>query len=98
VATYFVEVPGSLNLAKLGKAIEGEEALGTQFLASKLWMNGADVLSNLAEFRELEAQPNPPLKKPKLTNTLSPGDQPEWTGQMVVEGTAEHVVYLLRVN
>ena len=96
MATYFVELPGSLKLSELAKAIEGEEALGTQFVGSRLWMNAANKLSNLAEFRELDAPPNPPLKTPKLTKTLAPGDKPEWAGAMIVDGTDEHVVYLLR--
>jgi hypothetical protein len=96
MGTYFVELPGTLTLAKLGKAIEGEEALGTQFLASRLWVNSGNALTNLAEFQELDTEPDPPLGTPTVKKQLAAGDEPIWAGPMVVQGTAEHTVYVLR--
>lgn len=96
MATYFRELPGSLTLANQTKAIEGEESMAAKFLNSKIWVNGKHELSNLVEFEELDDQPEPPLGKPTLSKTLSSGETPQWTGQMIVQGKAEKQIFLLR--
>lgn len=93
---YFVELPGKLSLAKQSTAIEGEEALGTRFVGARMWVNAANVLTNLAEFEELDTQPNPPLGKPVLTKALPAGTTPAWTGALIVQGSAVGSVFLMR--
>lgn len=97
MSKYFVELPGTLSLEKQSRAIEGEEALGTRFLGARIWVNNANKLSNLAEFQELEEEPDPPLGAPRLTTTLADGVTPEWTGQLIVQGAAKPQVFLTRV-
>ena len=96
MASYFVELPGQLNLKKQAKAIEGEEALGTRFVNARMWVNAKNALSNLAEFEELDEEPVPPLGVPILKKALGAGEAPVWSGQLIVEGTAEPQVFLLR--
>ena len=93
---YFVELSGKLTLDKQSKAIEGEEALGTRFLGSRLWVNQQNAISNLAEFEELEEEPDAPLGRPKLAKTLPDGQTPEWVGQLVVQGSALGQAFLTR--
>ncbi len=96
MGTYHVELAGDLNLKKQAKAIEGEEALGTRFLGSRIWVNAKNALTNLAEFEELDEEPDPPLGTPLLKKTLGGADTPVWSGQMIVEGKAEAQVFLVR--
>ena len=95
MSTYHVEIPGTFTLAKQSKAIEAEEALGTKFLASKIWVNAKNAVTNLAEFQELDEAPDPPLGVPSLSATLPAGKTPVWAGAMIVQGSAVQV-YLLR--
>jgi hypothetical protein len=94
MSNYFVELPGALSLEDQSKAIEGEEALGTQFVNAHIWVNSSNEVTNLAAFKELDEAPDPPLGKPKLAKTLS--GTPEWAGPLIVQGTAVQKVYLLR--
>ncbi len=96
MAKYHVEVPGKLSLAQQAKAIEGEEALAARFLGLRLWVNDKNVVTNLAEFEELDTAPDPPLGKPVLSKTLPDGTTPAWAGPMIVQGSAVAQVYLLR--
>ncbi len=96
MATYHVELSGKLSLAQQAKAIEGEEALGTKFLSARIWVNAKNVLTNLAEFQELDTAPEPPLGTPKLSKELPAGSTPAWAGPMIVQGSAVAQVYLLR--
>lgn len=93
---YFVEVPGKLSLEKQAKAIEGEEALGSRFVAARIWVNSGNAVTNLAEFEELEEEPDPPLGAPRLGKTLADGAVPEWAGPMIVQGSAVAQVFLTR--
>ena len=95
--TYHVELPAKLSLAQMSKAIEGEEALVASFVGLRIWVNAKNVLTNLAEFKELDTEPDPPLGTPKLTTTLSDGATPAWAGSMIVQGSAVSQVYLVRV-
>lgn len=96
MATYHVELSGKFSLVQLSKAIEGEEALGTKFRSSRIWVNAKNVLTNLAEFEELDTAPDPPLGTPKLAKELPAGATPAWVGPMIVQGSAVAQVYLLR--
>jgi hypothetical protein len=96
MASYYVELPGGLSIADQSQAIRGEEAGGAQFLSSKIWTNSQNKLSNLAEFDELASAPIPPLGKPTFSLTLPSGTTPVWAGSMIVAGTAQHQVFLLR--
>lgn len=96
MANYHVEVSGKLSLNQQAKAIEGEEALGTKFLGSRIWVNAKNVLTNLAEFQELDTAPDPPLGTPRLVKELPAGAAPAWAGPMIVQGSAVAQVYLLR--
>jgi hypothetical protein len=98
MGTYHVELSGAMSLLKQSKAIEGEEALGTQFVSSRLWVNAKNVLTNLAEFKELDEAPDPPLGVPTLKRDLAQGDAPAWAGPMIVSGSAVHQVYLVRAQ
>lgn len=89
---YHVELPGKLTLAKLSKAIEGEEALGTQFVNSLIWVNAKNEVTNLAEFRELDQAPQ--FGAPTLVKVLPGGSTPVWTGPMIVQGAAQNVFML----
>lgn len=97
MTNYHVELPGKFTLAQLSKAIEGEEALGTRFIASRIWVNSANVLTNLAEFEELDTAPEPPLGSPRLAKELPTGATATWAGPMIVAGAAIAQVFLLRV-
>ena len=97
MSTYHVELSGKFSLAQQSKAIEGEEATGSRFLNARIWVNAKNVLTNLAEFEELEAEPDPPLGTPKLSKVLPAGTTPEWAGPMIVQGAAEAQVFLLRI-
>ena len=89
MSNYHVELPGSLSLAKQAKAIEGEEALGTRFVNSRIWVNAGNLLTNLVEFEELEEVPSPPLP-----SKVSPTDAtPAWAGPMIVQGSAVAQVF-----
>lgn len=96
MASYHVELPGKLGLKQLAKAIEGEEALGTRFLSSRIWVNAKNTLTNLAEFEELDEEPDPPLGVALLKKALAAGDAPAWSGQMIVENKAEAQLFLVR--
>lgn len=96
MGNYYVELAGSLGLQKQAKAIEGEEALGTKFVAARIWVNSKNAVTNLAEFHELDEESVPPLGKPSLTKALPTGGVPEWAGPMIVQGSAVAQVYLLR--
>lgn len=96
MATYHVEISGKFSLAQQAQAIAGEEALGTQFLGSRIWVNAKNVLTNLAEFKELDTAPEPPLGTPRLAKELPAGSTPAWVGPMIVQGGAVAQVYLLR--
>lgn len=96
MSSYHVELPGSLGLDQQSRAIEGEEALGTRFVGARIWVNAANVLTNLAEFEELDDEPDPPLGQPRLTKTLPGGATPQWAGPMIVQGAAAAQVFLLR--
>lgn len=97
MSTYHVELSGKLGLDKLAKAIEGEEALGTRFIGSRLWVNANNAVTNLVEFEELEEEPTPSLGVPRLSKTLQDGATPEWVGPMIVQGKAVAQVFLTRV-
>lgn len=96
MATYHVEIAGKLSLAQQSKAIEGEEALGTRFHSSRIWVNAKNQLTNLAEFEELDTAPDPALGTPRLAKELPAGATPAWAGPMIVQGSAVAQVYLLR--
>lgn len=98
MGTYHVELSGALNLKNQAKAIEGEEALGTKFVSSRIWVSAKNVLTNLVEFEELDEAPDPPLGIPLLKKTLDAGDAPVWSGPMIVEGSAIAQVFLLRAS
>ncbi len=98
MANYHVELSGALSLQEQAKAIEGEEALGTKFVSARIWVNAKNAVTNLAEFAELDAEPNPALGTPTLTNTLPTGASPEWAGPLIVQGSAVAQVYLLRAS
>ena len=95
--TYHVELPAKLSLAQMSKAIEGEEALVARFVGLRIWVNAKNVITNLAEFEELDTEPDSALGTPKLTNTLPNGATPVWAGSMIVQGSAVAQVYLVRV-
>lgn len=97
MANYHVELSGKFSLGQLSKAIEGEEALGTKFRSCRIWVNAKNVLTNLAEFEELDTAPEPPLGTPKLAKDLPAGATPGWAGPMIVQGSAVAQVYLLRI-
>lgn len=94
--TYYVELPAKFSLAQMSKAIEGEEALVARFVGVRIWVNTKSVLTNLAEFAELDTEPDPPLGTPRLTTTLPDGITPAWAGPMIVQGSAVSQVYLVR--
>jgi hypothetical protein len=96
MANYHVELSGKLNLTQQSKAIEGEEALVARFVGLRLWVNAKSQVTNLAEFEELDTEPEPPLGTPKLSKTLAEGATPAWVGPMIVQGSAVPQVYLLR--
>jgi hypothetical protein len=96
MANYHVELPGKLSLAQQSRAIEGEEALAARFIGLRLWVNDKNQVTNLAEFEELDTEPEPPLGTPKLSKTLTEGVTPAWAGPMIVQGAAVSQVYLLR--
>jgi hypothetical protein len=96
MANYHVELPGKLSLTQQSKAIEGEEALVARFVGLRLWVNDKNQVTNLAEFEELDTEPEPPLGMPKLSKTLPEGVTPAWAGPMIVQGSAVSQVYLLR--
>ena len=96
MSTFHVELSGKFSLAQQSKAIEGEEAMGSKFLNSRIWVNAKNVLTNLAEFEELEDAPDPPLGTPKLSKDLPTGTTPDWAGPMIVQGAAMAQVFLLR--
>lgn len=98
MSTYHVEISGKLALDKMSKAIEGEEALGSKFIGSRIWVNSQNVLTNLAEFEELEEEPDPPLGVPKLAKTVPTGTPLIWTGPMIVQGSAVAQVFLTRAT
>ena len=93
---YHVELPGTLSLDQLSKAIEGEEALVARFLGLRLWVNHSNLVTNLAEFEELDSEPEPALGQPVLTKTLPAGVTPDWAGPMIVQGSAVSQVFLVR--
>ena len=64
----------------------------------RIWVNAKNVLTNLAEFEELNTEPDPPLGTPNLTTTLPDGATPAWAGPMIVQGSAVSQVYLVRVT
>jgi hypothetical protein len=96
MANYHVELPSRLTLNQQSKAIEGEEALAARFVGLRIWVNAKNVLTNLAEFEELDSEPDSPLGKPKLTKTLPDGVTPDWAGGMIVQGAAVSQVFLIR--
>ena len=96
MANYHVELPGKLTLSKQSKAVEGEEALGAKFLNLRIWVNGKNVMTNLAEFEELNAAPPTPLGTPAFSKDLPTAVAPAWAGPMIVDGSAVSQVYLLR--
>lgn len=98
MSSYHVELSGALSLEKQSKAIEGEEALGTKFVAARIWVNAKNAVTNLAEFEELDEVPNPPLGVPTLTKTIPQGGAVVWTGPMIVQGSAVAQIYLTRSN
>ena len=96
MSNYHVELPGKLSLVQQSKAIEGEEALAARFVTLRIWVNAKNVLTNLAEFEELNTEPDPPLGKPKFTKTLPGGVTPDWAGPMIAQGSAVSEVFLIR--
>lgn len=96
MANYHVELPGSLSLEEQSSAIEGEEALVARFVNLRIWVNAQNVLTNLAEFEELDTEPDPPLGTPRLARKLPPGVTPAWAGPMIVQGSAVAQVFLIR--
>ena len=96
MSKYHVELPGKLSLAQQSKAIEGEEALAARFVGLRLWVNDKNAVTNLAEFEELDTEPDPPLGAPKLSKTLPQGSTPEWAGPLIVQGSAVAQVFLMR--
>ena len=96
MSNYHVELPGKLSLNQQAKAIEGEEALAAHFIGLRIWVNANNALTNLAEFEELDTDPDSPLGTPKLTKTLPDGVTPDWAGQMIVQGSAVSQVFLIR--
>lgn len=95
--TYHVELPGKFSLEQLSKAVEGEEALGTKFINSRIWVNTMNVVTNLAEFEQLDTAPDPSTGIPTFVEVLPRGVTPAWVGPMIVQGSAEGQVYLLRI-
>lgn len=96
MAKYHVELSGKFTLSQQSQAIDGEEALGSKFLRSQIWVNSKNVLTNLVEFDELDTAPVPMLGTPKLSKTLPSGVTPVWVGPMIVQGAAVAEVFLLR--
>jgi hypothetical protein len=96
MANYHVELAGKLSLTQQSKAIEGEEALVARFVGLRLWVNAKSQVTNLAEFEELDTEPEPPLGTPKFSKTLPEGATPDWVGPMIVQGSAVPQVYLTR--
>lgn len=96
--TYHVELPSKFSLQQMSKAIEGEEALMARFVGLRIWVNANNVLTNLAEFEELDTELDPPLGRPELMFTLTIGAEPAWAGPMIVQGSAAKQVYLIRVS
>lgn len=93
---YHVELPGKLSLAQQSRAVEGEEALAARFIGLRIWVNSADAVTNLAEFEELDTEPDPPLGKPRFVKSPPAGVQPVWAGPLIVQGSAEPQVFLVR--
>src|SRR4051812_45371482 len=96
MASYHVELSGSLSLDKQSKAIEGEEALGAKFVSARIWVNSANTVTNLLEFEELDEAPNPPLGTPQLTDKLPSGADPLWAGPWITGGSAKTQVFFIR--
>lgn len=96
MASYHVELSGKLGLDQQSKAIEGEEALLARFVGMRIWVNARNVLTNLAEFEEVDTEPEPLPGTPKLTKTLPDGVTPDWAGPMISEGAALQQVFLVR--
>jgi hypothetical protein len=96
MSTYHVELPGKLSLAKQSKAIAGEESLGAKFVGARIWVNSKNAITNLAEFEEIDDEPEEPLKPPTLSTTLPSDVTPEWAGSLIVDGSAVQQVYLTR--
>lgn len=96
MAKYHVELSGKLSLSQQSKAIEGEEALAARFICLRIWVNAKNVVTNLAEFEEIDSEPDPPLGTPKLTKTLPDGVTPEWAGAMITQSAAVSQVFLIR--
>lgn len=96
MATHDVELPGSLSLVKQSRALEGAEATGRKFVDARLWVNAQNKVSNLVTFELLTEEPDPPLGVPVLKRKLAAGEASVWSGQMIVDGTAEPQVFLVR--
>lgn len=96
MSSYFVELPGKLNLSQQSKSIEGEESLAARFVGIRIWVNAKNVLTNLVEFEAIDTEPDTPLGVPKLTQKLPDGVTPEWVGPMIVKGAAVSQVFLIR--
>jgi len=97
MAKYHVELSGKLTLSQQSLAIDGEEALGSKFVRSQIWVNSTNVLTNLVEFDELDTAPVPMLGAPRLSKILPAGATPDWVGPMIVQGSAVPEVFLLRI-
>lgn len=93
---YYVELPGKFSLAQQSKAVEGEEALVARFIGLRIWVNAANAVTNLAEFEELDTEPDQPLGRPRFVTSLPVGAKPVWAGAMIVLGSAEQQVFLVR--
>lgn len=93
---YHVELPGQLSLAQQSKAVEGEEALAARFIGLRLWVNATNAVTNLAEFEELDTAPDPPLAPPRFVKSVTAGMKTVWAGPMIVLGSAEQQVFLVR--
>lgn len=96
MAKYFVELPGKMSLKQQSQAIEGEEALAARFIGLRIWVNDKSAVTNLAQFEELDTEPDPPLGVPELTDTAPDGVTPAWAGPMIVQGSAVTQVFLVR--
>ena len=93
---YHVELPGRLSLAEQSEAITGEETLLARLVGLRLWVNADNQMTNLAEFEEVDTEPDPPLGTPRLTTTLAGGEVPQWAGPLIVQGQAVAQVFLVR--
>ncbi len=85
---YIVEIDGGISLTEIENAIQGEEAIGAEFLRSGISYH-ENAITNLATFNDL-----PPGQRPQKDVVLVKQGDPApsgkkniWAGVMLVSGS-----------